>query len=51
LLKTQLFGIDLIDPPSIALAIAVLGGSAVLAGYLPARRAARVAPLEALGAD
>ena len=51
LLKTQLFGIDQVDLPSILLAVAVLGGSAVLAGYLPARRAARVAPLAAIRAD
>ena len=51
LLKTQLFGIDQVDLPSILLAVAVLGGSAVLAGYLPARRAARVAPLTAIRAD
>lgn len=51
LLKSQLFGVDLIDPLSILLAVAVLGGSAVLAGYLPARRASRVAPLAAIRAD
>jgi len=51
LLKTQLFGIDLVDVPSILLAVAVLGGSAVLAGFLPARRASRVAPLTAIRND
>jgi ABC-type antimicrobial peptide transport system permease subunit len=40
-----------VDPPSIVLAVAVLGSAAVLAGFLPARRAGRVAPLEAIRAD
>jgi predicted permease len=50
-LRNQIFGIDLVDPPSIVLAVAVLGSAAVLAGFLPARRAGRVAPLEAIRAD
>jgi ABC-type antimicrobial peptide transport system permease subunit len=48
LLKAQLFGVGLLDIPSIALAIGVLAASAVLAGWLPALRAGRVAPLEAI---
>jgi predicted permease len=48
LLKAQLFGVGLLDLPSIALAIGVLAASAVLAGWLPALRAGRVAPLEAI---
>jgi predicted permease len=51
LVQTQLFGVKLLDPPSIGFAIAVLAVSAAGAGYLPARRAARVAPLEAIRAD
>ena len=51
LLKNQLFGIAQVDVPSILLAVAVLGASAVLAGYLPARRASRVAPLSAIRSD
>jgi ABC-type antimicrobial peptide transport system permease subunit len=51
LLAGQLFDIGLVDPPSIALAVAVLGASALLAGYLPARRAASVAPLVALRSE
>lgn len=38
----------LLDAPSIVTALVVLGASAALAGYLPARRAARVGPLVAL---
>jgi predicted permease len=47
-LRNQLFGVDLIDIPSILVALAVLAGSAAIAGLLPAARAARVGPLEAL---
>ena len=51
LLREQLFGIGLLDWPSFALAITVLGVSAAIAGYLPALRASRVAPLDALRAE
>ena len=48
LLKHQLYEIGLLDWPSILVALLVLGASAALAGYVPARRAARVGPLVAL---
>ena len=48
LLKSQLFGVGSIDLPSLALVVLVLATTALLACWLPARRAARVAPLEAL---
>jgi len=48
LVKHQLYEIGLLDWPSILVALVVLGASAALAGYLPARRAARVGPLVAL---
>ena len=51
LIRDQLFGIGVVDLPSIALAVAVLGGSALAAAAMPALRAARVAPLEALRSD
>jgi predicted permease len=51
LVRAQLFGVKPLDPPSLVLAVTVLAASAVLAGYIPARRAARVAPLEAIRAD
>jgi predicted permease len=51
LLRNQLFGVGALDVPSIAAALVVLALSATLAGWLPARRAARVGPLEALRAD
>jgi predicted permease len=51
LLEDQLFGVGLVDVPSIVVAIVVLGVSAVVAGYLPALRASRIAPLVALRAE
>ncbi|MEP7066242.1 MAG: ABC transporter permease [Gemmatimonadota bacterium] len=48
LVKHQLYEIGLLDWPSIVVALVVLGASAALAGYFPARRAARVGPLVAL---
>jgi predicted lysophospholipase L1 biosynthesis ABC-type transport system permease subunit len=51
LLKNQLYGVGAVDPLSIAVALTVLTVSAAVAGYLPAKRAARVGPLEALRAD
>jgi predicted permease len=48
LVQHQLYQVGLLDWPSIITALLVLGGSAALAGYVPARRAARVGPLVAL---
>jgi predicted permease len=47
-IRTQLFGVRTIDVPSLTIAIAVLGATAVVASYVPARRAAKIGPLEAL---
>jgi len=47
-IRRQIFGVSPFDPPSLLLAIALLAAMAVVASYLPARRAARVAPLDAL---
>jgi len=43
-----LFGLTPTDPAVFAVAASVLAGAAVLAGWLPARRASRVDPLVAL---
>jgi len=50
-LRTQLHGVDAADPISIAVAVAVLVTSAVVAVLLPASRAARVSPIVALRAE
>ncbi|MEP7383920.1 MAG: ABC transporter permease [Gemmatimonadota bacterium] len=48
LLSTMLFGVRPYDLPTLAGVIVVLGGMALLASWLPARRAMRVDPLEAM---
>jgi predicted permease len=47
-MSTLLFGVSAYDPLTYAAVAIALGGTAVLASYLPARRAARVDPAEAL---
>ena len=51
LIRDQIFGVGAVDPPSLSVAVGVLVGAALLASYLPARRASRVDPLEALRAE
>ena len=48
LIRAQLFGVGPIDVPSLGIAMVVLVATTLVASYLPARRAAKVAPLEAL---
>ena len=48
LIRSQLFGVGAIDVPSLGVAVAVLAVTALIASYVPARRAAKVGPLEAL---
>jgi hypothetical protein len=47
-LKTFLYEIDATDPITFGVACAILGSAAVLASYLPARRAAVVDPMAAM---
>jgi ABC-type antimicrobial peptide transport system permease subunit len=47
-LQSQLFGIGVVDPLSLAAVVAVLAATALVACWLPARRASRTAPIEAL---
>ena len=48
LAKSQLFGVNAYDPVVVVSASLALALAAFAAGYLPARRAARVNPIEAL---
>ena len=48
IIRQYVFGISPIDPMSIAVASAVLIAGAVLAAYVPARRASGIDPLTAL---
>ncbi|MEP6993816.1 MAG: FtsX-like permease family protein, partial [Acidobacteriota bacterium] len=43
-----LFGVGAMDPPTFLAVILLLAGTAAMASYLPARRAARVDPIAAL---
>ncbi len=47
-LKSFLFGIGEVDPLAITAAVLLICALALLAGYLPARRAARIDPMRAL---
>lgn len=46
--RAQLFGLSAHDPVVLTIAVVVLGAMVCLAGWLPARRAAKVDPMTAL---
>ena len=48
LLSSQLYGVKTHDPIVLGLAAAVLATSALVAGFVPARRAASIDPMQAL---
>jgi ABC-type lipoprotein release transport system permease subunit len=48
-MRSLLFEVRALDPLTFAVAPAVLAGAALLASYIPARRAARMSPVAALG--
>jgi ABC-type antimicrobial peptide transport system permease subunit len=47
-LSSVLYNVIAVDLTTLTLLTILLGGSGVLAGYIPARRAARVDPMTAL---
>ena len=51
LMRALLFGVSPMDPATLGVVLLTLFGAAMLASYLPARRAASVDPLVALRAD
>ena len=51
LMADQLYEVRPYDPVSLAVAVAVLLAAAVVAGFIPARRAARIEPMTALRSE
>jgi predicted permease len=51
LLQSALEGVRTSDPLAIGTAVAVITAAAIFAGYVPARRAARIDPMNALRSD
>jgi putative ABC transport system permease protein len=48
LVESQLFGVSATDPTTLAIVALLVIGATLAASYIPARRATRVAPIEAL---
>ena len=51
LLRGLLYGLDAVEPVVLVTAALILLASSLLASYLPARRASRANPVEALRAE
>jgi predicted permease len=50
-LASQLYGVHPIDPPTIAAAVAIVAAMTLIAAWLPARRATKINPVQALRCD
>ncbi len=50
-LASQLYQVKSYDPVSLLVAVCILSGAAVIAGFIPARRAASIDPTQALHSD
>jgi ABC-type lipoprotein release transport system permease subunit len=50
-ISSLLFGVKPLDPLTCAISVAALAASAMVASYLPARRAASLDPMETLRSD
>jgi ABC-type antimicrobial peptide transport system permease subunit len=50
-LASQLYLVKSYDPLSLLVAIGVLSGAAMIAGFIPARRAASIDPMRALKSE
>jgi len=46
--KSRLYGLGALDPAAVVASVVILGVVALIAGYIPAARAARVNPTQAL---
>ena len=51
LVSTLLYEVSPADPPTYVAVVALLGASALLASWIPSRRATRVSPAVALRAE
>ena len=51
LMSSVLFGVEPMDPASHVAAVGVIVAAAALASYVPARRAAKIDPIETLRAE
>jgi ABC-type antimicrobial peptide transport system permease subunit len=51
LMRGTLAGVSPADPISLAVALAIIAAAALLAGFIPARRASRIDPMEALRSE